>query len=346
MPLPPDPPPANDQPCGLIEILVRALGAAHERRRHLVLAGADEDRLGADRRLAAAIGRRHRRELVVEQRDALAVHRDVDVLEAGVLAGVEGHLDLVLGVSRERVLHHHAAARAVGRALDVVPRVLGHVARVGVGRVDGRRRAIAHRDAADGGGGVQVRLQQRRRQRLRVGDVVEVRALGVERQPVAGVDFDAEHLANRALVLGTVQALERAAAGIGRLGGGGIERGLERGDQRRLHRGSGTLRGARRHHARLQLDDHLLRDLGMLCRLRHIERCQRQPGRRTTLVVAGRAVLGDDRVVFGTVRGRGRAGAHRRNRRPRSRRGGRRLRGGLRCRRTCRSCARGRPLGR
>ena len=187
MPLPPDPPPANDQPCGLIEILVRALGAAHERRRHLVLAGADEDRLGADRRLAAAIGRRHRRQLVVEQRDALAVHRDVDVLEAGVLAGVEGHLDLVLGVGRERVLHHHAAARAVGRALDVVPRVLGHVARVGVGRVDGRRRAIAHRDAADGGGGVQVRLEQRRRQRLRVGDVVEVRALGVERQPVAGV---------------------------------------------------------------------------------------------------------------------------------------------------------------
>ena len=82
---------------------------------------------------------------------------------------------------------------------------------------------------------------------------------------------------------------------------------------------SGRCAPRRRHHARLQLDDHLLRDLGMLGRLRHVERRQRQPGRRTTFVVAGRAVLRDDRVVFGNVGGRRRAGAHRRDRRPRSR---------------------------
>ena len=107
-----------------------------------------------------------------------------------------------------------AAARAVRRALDVIPRMLRHVAGAAVGRVDRRRVAIADRHAADGAGRVEVRLEQRRRQRLRVGDVVEVRALGVERQPVAGVDVEREQIVDRARVLGAVQALEGAAAGI------------------------------------------------------------------------------------------------------------------------------------
>jgi hypothetical protein len=49
---------------------------------------------------------------------------------------------------------------------------------------------------------------------LHVGDVVEVRALRVERQPVARVDLEAEQLADRKLVFGTVEALGRTRARV------------------------------------------------------------------------------------------------------------------------------------
>ena len=46
------------------------------------------------------------------------------------VAGGERHLEHVLAVGREHVVDDHAAARAVRRALDVIPRMLRHVARV------------------------------------------------------------------------------------------------------------------------------------------------------------------------------------------------------------------------
>ncbi len=122
--------------------------------------------------------------LVLQQRHALAVDRDVDVLEARVVAVGERDLERVLAVGGKDVIDDHAAARAVRRALDVVPRMLRDVGLVGVGLVDRRRVLVAHRHAADVAGGVEVRLEQRRRQRLFVGDVVEVRAHRVQRQPV------------------------------------------------------------------------------------------------------------------------------------------------------------------
>jgi len=69
------------------------------------------------------------------------------------------------------VLDHHAAARAVRRAVHVIPRVLRHVERRRVRGIDRRRVAVADGHAADRGRGVEIRLEQRRRERLRVGDV-------------------------------------------------------------------------------------------------------------------------------------------------------------------------------
>jgi hypothetical protein len=54
--------------------------------------------------------------------------------------------------------------------------------------VTSRAVAVAHGEAADLGRRRQVGLHQRRREQLRVGDVVEVGAPGIERQVGAGVN--------------------------------------------------------------------------------------------------------------------------------------------------------------
>ena len=210
------------------QIFVRPVDPAHERGGDALLTGAHENRLGADRAAAAAVRAARGARLGLEQRDPLAVDRDVDVLEPRVRTRHQIDLEHVLAVGRKDVLDDHAAARPERRAFDVVPGVLRDVARARVDRVDRRRVTVADRHPADRRAGVEVRLEQRRRQRLRVGDVVEVRALGVERQPAAGVDVERQQIADGARVLGPIQPLERADAGI-RIGGrGGIQRGFER----------------------------------------------------------------------------------------------------------------------
>ena len=109
-----------------------------------------------------------------------------------------------------------AAARADRRAFDV--RHLRLRARNLVGDRGRRRRAIANREAADLAGGAQVALHQRRRHRLRVGDVVEAVADGVGRQERVDVDVDVEQIADGARVFGAVGALERTRARIRRRG--------------------------------------------------------------------------------------------------------------------------------
>ena len=97
-------------------------------------------------------------------------------------------LELVGAVGRERVHERRAAARAERRALDVAHLVFGR--RHAVGRGRGRRCAIADREAADLTGGAQVALRQRRRKRLRVGDVVEALAHRVGRKKRGHVHVD------------------------------------------------------------------------------------------------------------------------------------------------------------
>ena len=118
------------------QVFVGAVGLAHERRRDALLAGADKHRLGPDRTAAAAVGAAGRARLVFEQGDPLAVDGDIDVLEPGVRPGDEVDLEHVLAIGREDVVDDHAAAGAERRALDVVPRVLRHIPRVGVDRID------------------------------------------------------------------------------------------------------------------------------------------------------------------------------------------------------------------
>ena len=278
-------------------VFVRSLDRAHERRRDLPLARPHEDRLGPDREgRAAAV-------LEAEQRDALAVDRDVHVLEAGSLAEECLDREHVLPVHREVVRHHHPAARPVRRALDVVPRVLRDVDRVRVlgGLREGVR--VADGDPAHLRGSPQVRFEQRRREALRVGHVVERAQVGIRRQPPAGVYLEVEEVVDHTLVLGPVQALEAACAGVRVPGRRAVDHGLKRLDQRQERVGRRSALTRRRHHPGPQLPDHLFRRRRPLVRRVHVEILQDEVPPQQALVVAARAVPLHHIVQVGGRRG-------------------------------------------
>ena len=226
-----------------------------------MLACFHSDRVHAQ--IVGAVGSVRRREvasdasLVVEQRDALTVDRDVDVLEAR--SGSPRHVDAegVLRVDREDVISDDAAARSERRTFDMIPGMLRSERRRIV--YDERRGClpVTDRRTTHRRGGIQIRLEQGRRQRLHVGDVVEVRALRVEREVQARVDLDAEQVADGCFVLGTIETLERARAGI-RFGGCFVDRLLERLDEREQGITARFARLRRRHHLRAQLPYDLL----------------------------------------------------------------------------------------
>ena len=123
----------------------------------------------------------------VEDRHALPVDRHLDLLAARRVAeehaerlGEEVEPERVLAVGRERVHHRDAAAGAERRALGA--RELRGGLRQAVGGLAGRAVGIANGQRGHLAGRPQVALHQRRRERLRVGDVVEAVADRVGRQ--------------------------------------------------------------------------------------------------------------------------------------------------------------------
>ncbi len=325
------------------EVLHRAFEAGDEGGRDAMRPGRDGDRLGAQVH-AVGVGAVHP-PVHVEQRHAFPVHRDLDLLgrlgrvqrgaavaveRAGGLV-VERHAEAVGAVGRERVLHREAATRAERRALDLLTLRGGarneerHLARGG--------RLVAHRQAADLGGSGEIRLHHRRRQQLGVGDVVEVRHLGVERQVVAGVHVEAHQVAHRLRVLGAVEALERAAARRGHLRGAGIGGGFERGGQAIERRVGGTTSAGRRHLPGAHLADHLLGDIERIGRSCDLVALQAEPtGFRAIVVATGARLLHHGLWCRDTRRGALRGGdrrlrmrGQRTGRRAHRRAGGRRI---------------------
>ena len=99
------------------------------------------------------------------------------------------------------------AAGAERRALDVAH--LRLELRNAVGGRGRARAAIADREPADLAGRAQVAFEQRRREALRVGHVVEAVAVGVRRQVERRIDVEVEQVLHRRGVLGACQPLER-----------------------------------------------------------------------------------------------------------------------------------------
>ena len=232
--------------------------------------------------------------LITEQGSALAVHRNVEVLEPR--ADTAGNIEtkLVLAVSRKAVHGDNPATRAVRRTLHVIPRVLRAEGRRAVGRLRDRGVPVAHGDSADCCRGVQVGLEQRGRECLRVGDVVEIRALGIERQVVASVDLHAQEVANGMFVLRPVQPLKGARPGV--WPAGVVHDLFKRFNEGRKRIGRRPTRARRRHHLRTQFPDDLLRRVHPSRRGIHVVALQREVPLHLRRAVARHAVpLNDGR---------------------------------------------------
>ena len=269
-----------------------------ERRRDALRTRAHGDRVRLDRQ-TLRVGLR-RPAVDVEERDALAVDRHLELLvEGGVgpeqLSGrdrVQEDREDVLAVRGEVVNGGDATARSDRRTLHLIP--LRREARLLVG--DGRdaRLRVADGQPAEFTRGVEVRVEQRGRWRLRVGDVVEVRALGVEREPLAGVDVEAEEVVNGPLVLGAVETLERAGPGLGLERGRAVDEAFEGFGERGERIAAGSPASGRRHHAGTELRDHLLGHVGGGRGVGDVERLENEVPGFAALVVAGAASLPDD----------------------------------------------------
>ncbi len=239
----------------------------------------------------------------MEQSNPLAVHRDVDVLELRADAALDVDPEGVEAVGRKVVLADDAAARAVRRAVEMIPWVLRDEWRRTIRGDGGRGLAIADRHACDGARRVEIPVEQRRGERLGVGDVVEVRALGVEREEVRGIDVDPEQVVHDSLVLRAVEALESARPGV-RRGGRPVDDVFHRLDEQHQCVAGGAACARGRHDVRAQFADHLLGRLEVRRRRFDREVVQRQISLHRLRVVAGAAVTLYDRRHLG---GRGKA---------------------------------------
>ena len=261
-------------------VIDRPLERTDERGRDTLRAGPHRDRLRADFH-TVRIGLRHTA-VHFEHRHALTVHRDLNLFvercrRAEQLSGgdrVQRDREYVLAVGRERVRHRCATART-GRCTVHRIDLRGETGDTIARRAHARLR-IADREATDLTGRVEIRIEQRGRWRLHVGDVVEVGALGIERQPRFGLDVHSQKVLHRPLVLGAIQTLEGARARIRIQSVARVHRPLERARQH-IERVSARLRTTRRrHHAGAQFADHLFGQFRAAVDVRHVEALQRQ----------------------------------------------------------------------
>ena len=289
--------PAHKRPAGRLEtVVVRPVDGANEGRRNLPLTRRDNDGWGLDRHRGATVV------LQRELRDPFAVDGEVDVLEARALPEEGADGEDVVAVRRKVVRDDHAAARAVGGALDVIPSVLGDLDGVGVLDRPGGRAGVADREAADFGCSPEVGFQKRGREPLGVGHVVECAQVGVGGKPAARVDVEGEQVADDALVFGPVESLEPAEAGVGVACGRIVDHHLQRLHERSQRVAAGSALAGRGHHPGPQLADHLLGGGRALVRAGNVEAVEAQVAAQPALVVAAGAVALDN-VVESGIRG-------------------------------------------
>ena len=292
----------------LDQVVVGTVDAADEGGGHAALSGPDERRVGLDGRAAAEVGPTAREGPGSQQGDGLAVDGDVDILVTRAASALDHRGEDVLAVGRKIMGDHDAAASAVGRALHVLPSVLRSIWRGVVGGVRGIDVGASDRQAADFAGGVQIRVEVGRGERLDIGDVVEILAHLVERKPDARIDLDSQQFADGRRVLCPIQPLEGSDTRVGMASVGFIDVLFKR-----LYQGKQDIRlwtrhARRRHHAGAQLADHAFRELGIVGRALDREFGERDVAGQQRVVVADLAVGAHDRGQL--LRGHGR-GVHR-----------------------------------
>ena len=215
----------------------------------------------------------------------LAVETDVELLRPAhaldvvLVLALQANLDRVLAVDGKRVADRHAAARSK-RQILALPIVLYHVQRNLEG-LDGRARGRqAGREARHLPRDRQVALEMRRRDRQRLGDVVEAAVGGLvarqERLHIEAHRIEREQIANRVVVFSTVEAMHGNRSRVRRRQRGrAIDFVLEPACDRAIRGGVGPRPSGRRHRAGAQLRDHALPGLGVRARRRDVEALER-----------------------------------------------------------------------
>ena len=156
---------------------------------------------------AADLGREHRL-AVDDDQELMRPIVAFDAEQAFLDAAHEPAREHVLAVGRERVPDARAAARAERHAVEML--VLSQLEREAVSRGRDCGVGIADGHVGDAQRDRQIALEQQRRGRQDLGDVVESEIAAVARQQRRDVRFDAEQVADRVRVLGAVQADARS----------------------------------------------------------------------------------------------------------------------------------------
>ena len=132
--------------------------------------------------------------------------------EQSARVAMQLHAEDVLAVGWKRVHDRHAAAGSERCAFDALQlrRGLRHPVRASLGTAVG----IADRQRRHPAGRPQVTVHQRRRECLRVRDVVEAVTDGVGGQERRDVDVDGEQILDRVRIFGAIQPLEGTPARV------------------------------------------------------------------------------------------------------------------------------------
>ena len=231
-----------------------------------------------------------------EHGDLLAVDPQLDPLLAGQPVDVaddvplQADAQLVLAVEREAVAHRDPAP---GPERQRIPGAL--VLDAGPGNLVGLgsrpQPTVADRHPAHLVRGRDVALHERGGDVEEVGVVVEAEAEVVRRQERRRVDLEPQQVADGVGVLRPVEPVNGGAAGVG----GGVRGPVEGGLQPRCRGivggrlGAGAPAGGR-HRPLLELQQHLLPDVGPLANRVERRRVEGQIARAQPLVVAGDAV--------------------------------------------------------
>ena len=197
--------------------------------------------------------------------------------------------DLVLAVRREVMSDGRAATRAEWlRFAHAI--ALQQGLRHGVGLHRRADRGVPHRKTTDLSGRRHVALEQRRRQRQHVGDVVEAVARIVGRQQRANVDLEREEIPHGVRVLGAVQPMDDRPSGIRVRRAVRVERRLDPTGDRVIRRPIRPRQPDRRHRAAAQPRGDFFQGARILGDVIEIEGIEREIRGRALLVVAADAV--------------------------------------------------------
>ena len=224
-----------------------------------------------------------------------------------VLLLAQADADDVLAGDREVVLDGEAPA-GPQRQIEAHRAVLVHppVDRIGVG--DRPQRRVADDELADAPGRGQIAIDEGRRDREHLGDVVEPVMLVVGRQQRLGVDLEAKQIPDGVRVLHAVEPMDGRAPRVGGGEGGAVELALEPRDEPVRGAGIGPGAARRRHLPGPQAPDNMLPTGGVGAHPGEIHHVEGEPRGAGPLVVAGHAVPIEQRpaVRGGRLAGRGR----------------------------------------